>query len=505
MCISARGRLGARASSQEHCRDHLHSNIMKSVHYPHMLELAISDGFLRTDAQILADAARSAAKKESDVGAAAVVMLAKQRQLILAHVGDCRAILVRKEGAEPPFVELTADHAVPRLSDEMVELVEKLGHARAHAAADAVAQAHGGGGLLHGMEGAVGEGCAMRGMRRMSGLGASRDGVAGMEGIDGTQPYVEKLSSLQCELAAGGSPLSEDEARELARELERVVVAGGQVRPGYVNVGENNLPMTRAFGNLRLKVASGRDWRSASVVEQIVTALPQVLVRPRDADDVAVVLASDGLFGTVMSSERVATMAREKLLTCGHTHDAEGMAARYLAEEGAKLGEDNVSVVVVTLEAPPPESPPRHAHASHVALPQGTAQRIAHGMQPFAQACMQPFMQPCKQPFMQPCMQTGMATGMMPSMVPGMRCAAPPMPSFAFGDDGSTERCSVSTERCSVETERFSGNFDDKLRIPFGQAYPVPDAPIAIATKRRSPNRSILKECSDAVLAETSY
>ena len=78
--------------------------------------------------------------------------------------------------------------------------------------------------------------------------------------------------------------------------------AGGKVCDGTVHVGNGNLPMTRAFGNLPLKVAQGRDWHRTRCDEQVVTAPPEVSVVPRSPDDVAVALASDGLFGEVLSS-----------------------------------------------------------------------------------------------------------------------------------------------------------------------------------------------------------
>ena len=51
--------------------------------------------------------------------------------------------------------------------------------------------------------------------------------------------------------------------------------------------------------------------------EQVVTALPEVSTRQRSADDLCIVLASDGLFGSsldpLMSSEEVANLARRAL------------------------------------------------------------------------------------------------------------------------------------------------------------------------------------------------
>ena len=117
-------------------------------------------------------------------------------------------------------------------------------------------------------------------------------------------PFVELTCDHSAELdkplCDGGVPLRPDEA-------DRVRRVGGDYCGGYVSVASDlhSLPMTRALGNLPLKVGSGRDWRRCPVAEQVVTALPDVSTRQRSADDLCVVLASDGLFGNVMTSEAV--------------------------------------------------------------------------------------------------------------------------------------------------------------------------------------------------------
>ena len=156
----------ARAVWQEHCAEHLHANIVSSSHFPDM-EPALKDGFLRTDADFLQQALRSQGNKHSLVGSAAVVMVATGQQLILAHAGDCRAVLVRREGAACPFEVLTCDHSAE-------------------------------------------------------------------------------------ESAPGADLLRPDEACRIAQ-------AGAEVADGFVNVGDRTVPMTRALGNMNLKVAQGCD------------------------------------------------------------------------------------------------------------------------------------------------------------------------------------------------------------------------------------------------------
>ena len=253
----------------EHCAEQLHENIVRSVYFP-QLELAVKDAFLRTDIDYLTKALASQRNKDVCAGAAAVVALVTGQRMLLAHAGDCRAVLVRRAGAARPFEVLTRDHT------------------------------------------------------------------------------------------AEDKPGTEENLRP--DEAQRVRSAGGDVEGGYVHVGDNTLPMTRAFGNTHLKVAEGRDWRHDPVSRQIVTALPDVSVRERSADDLALVLASDGLFGSeadaLVSSEMVANITRSALQGCGVVADAETKAARRLVDCALTQysGSDNTTVIVISLE-PPPQSP----------------------------------------------------------------------------------------------------------------------------------------------------
>ena len=271
--------------ASEHCAEQLHDNILRSVHFPEM-ELAVKDGFLRTDFDYLTKAFAAQRNKDVCAGAAAVVALVTGQRMLLAHAGDCRAVLVRRAGAARPFEVLTRDHTA--------------------------------------------------------------------EDRPGTE---------NC--------LRPDEA-------QRVRSAGGDVQGGYVHVGDNTLPMTRAFGNTHLKVAEGHDWRHAPVSRQIITALPDVSVRERSADDLAIVLASDGLFGSeadeLVSSEMVANLTRQVLQDCPLVADAETKAARRLVDCALTQfsGSDNTTVIVVALEPPPP-SPLQSALGVRTALSAASA------------------------------------------------------------------------------------------------------------------------------------
>lgn len=198
-------------------------------------------------------------------------------------------------------------------------------------------------------------------------------------------PFVELTIDHSAEnhpLASGacsGQPCRPD-------EVLRVQRVGGHMDPGgYVCVSDHSLPMTRALGDLPLKVAAGRDWRTAAAREQVVTALPEVKAYPRSDDDLCVVLASDGLFGNVMTSCEVADFARAQLEgECMHAPDGEKQTARRLCDRAITQhqGCDNVTVAVVSL-APPAPSASADASALVVdafhAAPTFDSQALLHG------------------------------------------------------------------------------------------------------------------------------
>lgn len=219
---------------------------------------ALQDSFLRTDADFLRYAMRSANKKATEAGSAVVSMVVTANHLTIAHAGDCKAVLIKRNGT---YVDLTDDHTAEVQED-------------------------------------------------------------------------------------GWTPIRPDEA-------ERVHRVGGTMVNGYVEVGDDRLPMTRAVGNMRLKTrGASHNWEDTRIDEQVVTALPDVCSRLRDSDDLAVVLASDGVFGTIMTSEQVAERARRTLLAHQGADDAETKTARMLAECAINefQGGDNIGIVVVVFE-----------------------------------------------------------------------------------------------------------------------------------------------------------
>ncbi|KAL3923891.1 MAG: hypothetical protein SGPRY_004083, partial [Prymnesium sp.] len=228
------GHGGAEAS--EFCAEHLHDNIINSQHFPDIIP-ALKDGFLRTDADFLTLAETATCKKVTESGSAAVTLLVTLEQLSVACAGDCRALLIKRDGTH---VDLSTDHTAELHENSCV-------------------------------------------------------------------------------------PLRPDEA-------ERVSSTGGVMDHGVVWVGDNSLPMTRAVGDMHLKVAEGRNWHSSPADHQVVTALPEVQTCDRSANDLCVVLASDGVFGSVMSSAQVASLTMHELQQHRGLQDAEKRAAMALAD-----------------------------------------------------------------------------------------------------------------------------------------------------------------------------
>ena len=101
------------AIASEHCAARLHDHVLASEHCPSDVLSALQDGFLRTDAELLRRAAAPPRRKDDDCGTAAVVMPATADGLALAHAGDCRAILVKRSGAQVPFVALDVASRLP--------------------------------------------------------------------------------------------------------------------------------------------------------------------------------------------------------------------------------------------------------------------------------------------------------------------------------------------------------------------------------------------------------
>lgn len=147
-------------------------------------------------------------------------------------------------------------------------------------------------------------------------------------------------------------PLSFDHKPTNESEKSRILDAGGSVAMGRVN---GDLAVSRAFGDFSYKTAQTLGPR-----QQMVTVLPEILHRKRDASrDQFVVLACDGIWD-VMSNEDVAAFVMDKVVQGtgggegGKKEDDPvdlGSICEQLIDTCLGLGSrDNMSVIIVELK-----------------------------------------------------------------------------------------------------------------------------------------------------------
>ncbi|XP_068623078.1 probable protein phosphatase 2C T23F11.1 isoform X2 [Battus philenor] len=137
--------------------------------------------------------------------------------------------------------------------------------------------------------------------------------------------------------------LSYDHKPNNEEELRRITAGGGWVQLNRVN---GNLALSRALGDYVFK----RNY-SLSPKEQIVTAFPDVLVRPLTDDWEFIVIACDGIW-EVLSNEEVLSFCRARLLSGWQPAAVcEALMQSCLAPNCATggLGCDNMTVMIICL------------------------------------------------------------------------------------------------------------------------------------------------------------
>lgn len=92
-------------------------------------------------------------------------------------------------------------------------------------------------------------------------------------------------------------PLSFDHKPE--RELQRIIAAGGDVSKNRILFGNNYISMSRSFGDFTFKQNA-----NLSQENQMVSCIPEIIVKEIENNDDFIVLATDGLFD-VMSNNNV--------------------------------------------------------------------------------------------------------------------------------------------------------------------------------------------------------
>lgn len=126
------------------------------------------------------------------------------------------------------------------------------------------------------------------------------------------------------------SSLTRDHRLDHPQELERISKAGAQIYYPYLMKGDRGLMPTRSFGDASFKSVG-------------VIATPEVGTRRIRPTDRFLIVACDGLWDEV-STEEAGLLVR----TCQRAEEA---ATRLRREVGARGGTDNLTIIVVHLEA----------------------------------------------------------------------------------------------------------------------------------------------------------
>eukprot|EP00742_Colponemidia_sp_Colp-10_P001741 GILJ01001864.1.p1 GENE.GILJ01001864.1~~GILJ01001864.1.p1 ORF type:complete len:379 (+),score=53.43 GILJ01001864.1:75-1139(+) len=111
------GHCGRRAA--DFAADHLHHKVVTHSHYRTELKTAIRDAFLKTDEEFLSQACRDQWRD----GTTAITAFIRDSRLVVASVGDSKAILVRKGKA----IAMSEDHT-PDRPDERQRIEAQGGH-----------------------------------------------------------------------------------------------------------------------------------------------------------------------------------------------------------------------------------------------------------------------------------------------------------------------------------------------------------------------------------------
>lgn len=138
-------------------------------------------------------------------------------------------------------------------------------------------------------------------------------------------------------------PLSFDHKPTNEGEKARIVAAGGFVDMGRVN---GNLALSRGIGDFEFKNNT-----TLGPEDQAVTALPDVLIHERSADDEFIVLACDGIWDC-LTSQQVVDFVRKYVVEGKKLEEiCDLMMTTCLAPTsgGSGIGCDNMSVCIVAI------------------------------------------------------------------------------------------------------------------------------------------------------------
>lgn len=163
--------------------------------------------------------------------------------------------------------------------------------------------------------------------------------------VSDTEIYCANAGDSRTVVSVGGvaKPLSFDHKPSNEGEKSRILAAGGFVDYGRVN---GNLALSRAIGDFEFKRQS-----DLPPEQQIVTAMPDIIVHELGAKDEFLVLACDGIWDC-LSSQEIVDIVRKKLAE-GQSLGmiCEGIMDQCLAESGdtGGVGCDNMTIIITAL------------------------------------------------------------------------------------------------------------------------------------------------------------
>lgn len=155
-----------------------------------------------------------------------------------------------------------------------------------------------------------------------------------------TTVYCANVGDSRAVLCRGSKAidLSQDHKPSLKREYERVVNAGGQIINGRVR---GMLAMTRALGDVGFKRPD------VPPENQVVSAVPDVTTTALSDEDVAVVLACDGIWDCITSQEVCQFFLEERTEHDDWALMCENLCEILVAPALHQFGTDNMTVLAI--------------------------------------------------------------------------------------------------------------------------------------------------------------
>eukprot|EP00939_MAST-03C_sp_MAST-3C-sp1_P000313 g313.t1 len=161
--------------------------------------------------------------------------------------------------------------------------------------------------------------------------------------------YCANAGDSRAVLCRGGRtiPLSHDHKAATPNERRRIEASGGQIRSGRVM---GVIATARGFGDIEYKrtVQGGKVYWDKPFEADLITARPEIIVEAIRPEDEFIVIASDGVWDAMPSSDCAVNFIRRQLK---ETQNVDVSARRLVEYSAKRMGKrsDNCTAVVVLL------------------------------------------------------------------------------------------------------------------------------------------------------------